>query len=81
MHGAHDQPVFFHLPQLLREHLLRHAVDQALQVREALHLPAEQVKHDEQLPAPVEQAQCALHADRRAQRRVPPAVLTRPVSS
>jgi hypothetical protein len=53
--------VRFQLPELLAEHLLRDVRYRALQLREAHHLAAKQMKEDDQLPSPLQHAEGSLH--------------------
>jgi hypothetical protein len=64
------QPLRFQLPQLLREHLLRDAGDQPLQLREAAHLAAKQLEQDDELPSSFQEPQGHFDVDRRGQGRV-----------
>ena len=50
-----DDSIDFQLAKLLREHLLGNLRDCTLQVGEAQHLAAEEMKHDQQLPAAFEE--------------------------
>ena len=77
MHGSHDHAVGFEVPQLLRQHLLGDLRNRALQIREAQHLAAEEVKQDQQFPAAVDELQRLLDAFRRRERRVLGAVTFR----
>ena len=50
MDDATDDPIGFHLAQLLDQHLLRNRRDRTFQVREAEHVAAEEMKQNHQLP-------------------------------
>lgn len=59
--AAHD-PVLFHLPELLDQHFLGDPRDRAFEIGEAQNMPAEEVKQDHQLPAPLKKLERVLDA-------------------
>jgi hypothetical protein len=69
MDEAPHEAIGFHLTQLLGEHLLGDGGDRALQIREAPHLAAEEMKQDHQFPAPLENPEHVLDAARSRRRR------------
>jgi len=52
MHDSSDNTIGLHVAKLLDEHLLRNRGNRAFQIREAEHIAAEEMKQDQQLPAP-----------------------------
>jgi len=70
MHDALDDAVLFELPKLLRQHLLRHAWNGALQIGKAERLAAKQMKEDQELPPAFKHADGVLDADGGGRRRV-----------
>jgi hypothetical protein len=56
VHDAADNAVLLQLSELLRQHLLRDAINRALQVGKAKRLAAKEMKEDHELPATFQHA-------------------------
>jgi len=70
VHDSRHDPVLLELPKLLSQHLLRDAMDRALQIGEAKRLATEQMKKDYELPATFQHSDGVLYPEGCRRRRV-----------
>ncbi len=64
MDDTADDPIAFHLPKLLGQHLLRNRRNSPLQFGEPHDAAAKQVEQDHEFPSPIQERKGALYARR-----------------
>jgi hypothetical protein len=64
MDDTADDPIAFHLPELLGQHLLRNGRNGPLQFGEPHDAATKQVEQDHEFPSPIQEREGALYASR-----------------